>query len=80
MFENKKKTNRPVNEAITASEKIMVASAMNMAGYRNVKPEDVQKVNNNFCDVFIAVIGDAMVVYTPAFVNHSNNGVKFVCF
>ncbi len=72
---NSKKT----DGTITMSERRMVANAMVKAGYKSVKPEMVYKVPNQYdFDVYVAVVGDAMVVYTPQWTN--NDGMKFVCF
>lgn len=47
------------------------------AGYSCVTTKDVQKVTNEFgIDVYVAVVGDAMAIYTPGF----NNPTKFVRF
>lgn len=65
----------------TRKELELAAKAMNNAGYKNVKPEMIQKVKNqwNF-DVYVAVVGDAMLVYTPKWNYHNNGGVQFICF
>lgn len=72
MFESKK--------CITSSEQIMVASELRSAGYLQVTPKDIKKVENDYYEVFVVVLGDAMLVYTPAFVTPSNTGIKFIKF
>lgn len=68
---NTKKTN------ITDSERQAAVAAFIKAGYSNVKPEMVQKVENKWgSDIYIAVLGDAMVVFAP----DPWGTVKFVCF
>ena len=59
-------------------EKEEAAKAMVEAGYKPVTVERVQKVQNewNF-EVYVAVVGDAMVVYTPAW---KREPVKMICF
>ena len=76
---NTKKTNG--NTICNDSERKLVASAMVKAGYNNVKPEMVHKIPNQWgFDVYVAVVGDAMVVYTPHWDYHNNGGFNFVCF
>ena len=73
---NKKETNEAM---MTMSERRMVANAMVKAGHNNVKPEMICKVPNQYnFDVYVAVVGDAMVVYTPQWSHH--DGMNFVCF
>lgn len=66
---------------ITKKERELIAKAMNNAGYKNVKAEMVEKINNqrNF-DVYVAVVGDAMVLYTPKWNYHNDGGFQFICF
>lgn len=76
---NTKKTNG--STICSNSERQLVASAMVKAGYSNVKPEMVQKIANQWgFDVYVAVCGDAMVVYTPQWDYHNDGGFNFVCF
>ena len=66
---------------ITREERETIAKKMNNAGYKNVKAEMVEKVKNqwNF-DIYVAVVGDAMVLYTPQWDYHNDGGVQFICF
>ena len=66
---------------ITKKERELIAKAKNNAGYKNVKAEMVEKINNqwNF-DVYVAVVGDAMVLYTPKWNYHNDGGFQFICF
>ena len=76
---NTKKTNG--STICTDSERKLVASAMVKAGYNNITPEMVHKVPNKWgFDVYVAVVGDAMVVYTPKWDYHNDGGFNFVCF
>lgn len=44
------------------------AKAMNDAGYKNITVDMIEKSENQYgIDVYIAVVGDAMAVYTPRF-------------
>lgn len=55
-----------------------VANVLIAAGHKNVTPEMVHKVPNKWdSDVYVAVIGDAMLVYTPQW---TQEPIKFVCF
>ena len=63
----------------TSKELELAAKAMKNAGYKNVTLEMVEKVKNQWnIAVFVAVLGDAMVVYTP--MSRNNGGVQFICF
>ena len=66
---------------ITREERETIAKKMNNAGYKNVKAEMVEKVKNqwNF-DIYVAVVGDAMVLYTPQWDYHNDGGFQFICF
>ncbi len=53
------------------------AKAMNDAGYKNITVDMIEKSENQYgIDVYIAVVGDAMAVYTPRF----RKQVQFICF
>lgn len=65
----------------TRKELELAAKAMNTAGYKNVTADMVNKVKNKYgFDVYVAVTGDAMVVYTPHWNYHNDGGVQLVCF
>lgn len=50
------------------SEFVNVAKAMNDAGYLGVTPNLVEKSHNEYGIIlYIAVIGDFMVIYTPEY-------------
>ena len=69
------------NESMTEQERTLVSKLMNKQGHKKVKPEDVYKVPNKYgFDVYVAVVGDAMVVYTPQWDYHNDGGFNFVCF
>ena len=71
-----KKTNEPMTE----QERMLAAKLMVKQGYK-VKPEDVYKVPNKYgFDVYVAVVGDAMVVYTPMWDYHNEGGFQFISF
>lgn len=56
----------------------LAAKAMNNAGYTSIKPNMVEKSENNYgVAVYIAVVGDAMAIYTPGY---RREPVKFVPF
>lgn len=59
-------------------EREEVAKAMNEAGYKSVTADMVEKSENQFGTVvYIAVVGDAMAVYTP---EYKRKPVKFYPF
>lgn len=54
------------------------AKAMNEAGYKNITADIIEKSENQYgAIVYIAVVGDAMAIYTP---QYRREPVKFVCF
>lgn len=54
------------------------AKAMNDAGYKSITADMVEKSHNKFgAIVYIAVVGDAMAVYTP---EYNRKPVKFISF
>lgn len=54
------------------------AKAMNDAGYKNITADMVEKSHNKYgAVVYIAVVGDAMAIYTP---EYKREPVKFICF
>lgn len=62
----------------TMTEFELAAKAMNEAGYKSVTDDMVEKSENRFdAIVFIAVVGDAMVVFTP---DYKREPVKMICF
>ncbi len=62
-------------------EKEFVAKAMNNAGYKGVTADMIVKVKNKYCEiVYVAVVGDAMIVYTPKYNYHNDGGFNFVRF
>ena len=56
----------------------LAAKAMNEAGYKNITADIIEKSENQYgATVYIAVVGDAMAIYTP---QYRREPVKFVCF
>lgn len=56
----------------------LAAKAMNNAGYQSITPDMVEKSENKYgALVYIAVVGDAMAVYTP---QYRREPVKFITF
>lgn len=63
---------------VTNTECVSAAEAMNAAGYDQVTPDMVRQVFNQWnVKVFVAVLGDSMVVYTPEW---DDDPIKFVVF
>lgn len=56
----------------------LAARAINKAGYKGITSDMIEKSENK-CGiiVYIAVIGDAMIVYTP---QYKGNEVQFISF
>lgn len=74
-------TKKKTEATMSDSERRIIAKAMANAGYEKVTPEMVQKIANKYgYDVYVAVVGDAMVVYTPQWDYHHDGGFNFVCF
>ncbi len=56
----------------------LAAKAMNEAGYKSITADMIEKSKNqDGALVYIAVVGDAMAIYTP---QYRRNPVKFICF
>lgn len=56
----------------------LAAEAMNNAGYPNITVDMIEKSENEYgVLVYIAVVSNAMVIYTP---RYRKNPVKFICF
>ncbi len=54
---------------------------MQRAGYKYVTIDMIAKIPNDWdVDVYVAIIGDAMVVYTPQWKNNHDHGVQLVKF
>ena len=62
----------------TNAECIKAAEVMNAAGYDQVVPDMVRQVFNQWnTKVFVAVLGNSMVVYTPEW---DDDPIKLVVF
>lgn len=56
-------------------------NAMHKAGHTNVTIDMVEKVKNKYgFDVYVAVVGDAMVVCHTMCSSRTTDGVQFICF
>ena len=64
-----------VKNPMTRSERRMAFCAMLDAGYDLVEEDRIEKLSYEKIDVYVCVVGDAMVVYTPY-----NRRVNFFCF
>ena len=61
----------------TRSDVELATEKMNKAGYTNITPDMVEKSKNKRISVFIAVVDEGMVVYTP---RYDREPVKFIPF
>ena len=62
----------------TKTEFDLAAEAMNNAGYPNITADMIEKSENKYgALVYIAVVGDAMAIYTP---QYRRKPVKFIPF
>lgn len=60
------------------TEFALVAKAMNRAGYKGITSDMVEKSENDCgTTLYIAVIGDAMVIYTP---QYKGSEFQFISF
>lgn len=62
-----------------ATTKQEAAKAIRRQGYE-VDSSEVLELMNAWTQIFIVPIGDAMIVYTPAYAFHENKGVQLVKF
>lgn len=67
-----------MTKTLWKQEKEDAAKAMNDAGYPSVTPDMIERSENKYgITVYIAVVGDAMAIYTPQF---KREPVKFIPF
>lgn len=54
---------------------------MREAGFKYVTLDMIEKIPNKWdVDAYVAIVGDAMVIYTPQWKNNHNKGVQLVKF